>query len=60
MSQFLIAESATISVDGVEYKADASGVVDVPSEFDATLINCHGLTQYIPAPKVVETKKAKA
>ena len=60
MALFLVGEGVTISVEGVEYKADASGVVSTPNEFDDTLINCHGLTMYVPVPKAESKPKEKA
>ena len=61
MSSFLIAAKSSISCGGVEYKADAAGVVEVPSEFDEQLINCHGLTLYVPeAPSADDAAEADA
>lgn len=54
MSSFLIGEGVEISVDGVTYKGDSRGVVNLPSEFDEALVNRHGLTLY------VETAEAEA
>ena len=54
MSLFLIPAESEISVGGVAYKADARGVVEVPFEHEATLVNLHGLTRYVEAPVAVE------
>lgn len=51
MSKFLIGEGASISVEGTEYKADKRGVVEVPDEHETLLVNRHGLTLFLEAPK---------
>lgn len=47
MSSFQIGPGNEICVDGQPYKADARGIVTVPSEFDEVLTNRHGLTLFI-------------
>ncbi len=56
MSSFQIGPGNEISVDGQTLKADARGVVTVPSEFDEALTNRHGLTLFVEVAAPVEAE----
>ena len=54
MSSFQIGPGNEISVGGETIKADARGIVTVPSEYDDVLTNCHGLTLFVEVAAPVE------